>query len=76
MASCTFEASTFPYFPYLPSASLAFPWPTGPHHAQVLYGAQKVARTINCHHTCFQLEDADTYDRRICDKGCFETPPA
>ena len=45
-------------------------------HTQVLYAAQRVARSIHCHHTCFQLEDVATYDRRVDGSGCFEPPAA
>ena len=41
---------------------------------QVLYAAQKVARSIQCHHTCFQLENVATYDRSVEGPGCFEPP--
>jgi len=47
---------------------------SGADHTQVLYAAQRVARSINCHHTCFQLEDVVTYDRRVEGDGCFEAP--
>ena len=45
---------------------------SGTDHTQVLYAAQRVARSIGCHHTCFQLEDAATYDRRVEGDSCFE----
>jgi len=38
---------------------------------KVLYEAQKVAKSIGCHHTCFQLEDVQTYDRKVEGEGCF-----
>lgn len=44
----------------------------GTNSTVVLYDAQRVARAINCHHTCFQLEDASTYDRKVEGDGCFE----
>ena len=47
------------------------------NHTEVLYAAQKVARSIQCHHTCFQLEDVATYDRRRgFGDSCFEPPAA
>jgi len=46
---------------------------SGADHTEVLYEAQRVARTcVQCHHTCFQLEDVATYDRRVEGDGCFE----
>ena len=47
---------------------------SGTDSTQVLYAAQEVARTINCHHTCFQLEDAVTYDRSVEGDGCYAPP--
>jgi len=41
----------------------------------ILYAAQAVARTVECHHSCFQLEDASTYDRSVEGDGCFSPPP-
>jgi Co/Zn/Cd efflux system component len=38
---------------------------------QVLYQAQAAARALNCHHTCFQLEEP-TYDRAVEGGDCFE----
>jgi len=37
----------------------------------VIYAAQKVAQTFNCHHTCFQVEDAGTYDISREGDACF-----
>ena len=45
---------------------------SGADHTAVLYAAQRVARGIHCHHTCFQLEDAATYDRAVEGDSCFE----
>lgn len=46
----------------------------GSDSTPVLYAAQKVASTYGCHHTCFQVEDAGTYDksRETCTRegGC------
>jgi len=42
------------------------------NHTKVLYAAQEVARSIHCHHSCFQLEDAVEYDRRVEGDGCFQ----
>ena len=38
---------------------------------KILYAAQAIATTIRCHHTCFQLEDGQTYDRSVEGDGCF-----
>jgi zinc transporter 2 len=46
----------------------------GTDSTKVLYAAQKAARAINCHHSCFQLEDASTYDRSVEGNSCFEPP--
>ena len=48
----------------------------GAEHTHILYAAQKVARALNppCYHSCFQLEDVATYDRRVEGEGCFEPP--
>jgi len=38
----------------------------------VLYEAQRVARAIHCHHSCFQLEDASTYNRAVEGAHCYD----
>ena len=43
----------------------------GASSTPVIYAAQKVAATFNCHHTCFQVEDAGTYDVSHEGDGCF-----
>ena len=45
---------------------------SGVDSTKILYAAQKVARSIGCHHTCFQLEDVGTYDRRVEGESCFQ----
>ena len=45
---------------------------SGADTTAVLYAAQTVAREVNCHHSCFQLEDASTYDRSVEGDDCFE----
>ena len=40
----------------------------------MLKSAQRVAARYSCHHTCFQLQDVETYDPRN-DGDCF-TPHA
>lgn len=41
----------------------------------VLYEAQRIARSIGCNHTCFQIEDTSTYDKDQCGHDCFHTGP-
>ena len=41
----------------------------------VLYTAQGIAASIDCYHTCFQLEDVTSYDRSREGAGCFEPGP-
>jgi len=45
---------------------------SGANHTKVLYAAQEVVRSIHCHHSCFQLEDAAEYDRRVEGDGCYQ----
>ena len=47
---------------------------TGADSTAVLKSAQRVAARYSCHHTCFQLQDVETYDPRD-DGDCF-TPHA
>ena len=47
---------------------------TGADSTAVLKSAQRVAARYSCHHTCFQLQDVETYDPRN-DGDCF-TPHA
>ena len=44
---------------------------SGTDTTAVLYAAQKVAKSIGCHHTCFQLEDQLTYDLRVEGDECY-----
>ena len=44
---------------------------TNADRTAILYHAQDAARELNCHHTCFQLEDVATYDRSVEGDGCF-----
>eukprot|EP00322_Chrysochromulina_rotalis_P031657 CAMPEP_0115866986 /NCGR_PEP_ID=MMETSP0287-20121206/20535_1 /TAXON_ID=412157 /ORGANISM="Chrysochromulina rotalis, Strain UIO044" /LENGTH=102 /DNA_ID=CAMNT_0003321577 /DNA_START=171 /DNA_END=479 /DNA_ORIENTATION=+ len=44
---------------------------SGADTTQILYAAQDAATRIGCNHTCFQLEDAKTYDRSVEGAGCF-----
>ena len=49
---------------------------SGADTTPILYAAQKIAKSIGCYHTCFQLEDARTYDRSVEGEGCFLPGPA
>jgi zinc transporter 2 len=49
---------------------------SGCDSTRILYAAQGAARSIGCHHSCFQLEDAGAYDVRVEGEGCFEPSSA
>jgi len=48
---------------------------SGTESTPVLYEAQRIARSLSCHHTCFQIEDAATYDKGQCGDECFRAGP-
>ena len=43
----------------------------GTNTTPVIHAAQRIARSVGCHHTCFQVEDAGTYDPAVEGPGCF-----
>ena len=44
----------------------------GADSTQVIYEAQRIARAVDCHHTCFQVEDSGTYDKESEGEACFK----
>ena len=45
----------------------------GAETTPVLYAVQRIAARAGCHHTCFQVEDAGTYDKSR--EDCFHPKP-
>lgn len=43
----------------------------GADSTAVIYEAQRIARTVDCHHTCFQVEDSVTYDKAMEGDSCY-----
>mmetsp|Transcript_6592 Transcript_6592/g.9627 ORF Transcript_6592/g.9627 Transcript_6592/m.9627 type:complete len:98 (-) Transcript_6592:322-615(-) len=48
----------------------------GADSTAVLRDAQAIAQSVGCEHTCFQIEDADTYDMTGCETCSLGIPRA
>eukprot|EP00965_Chrysotila_dentata_P043540 1447350-Pleurochrysis_carterae.AAC.1 len=47
----------------------------GAKSTPILYAAQKVAASVECHHSCFQIEDTSTYTKEACGEVCYGPRP-
>jgi len=44
----------------------------GADSTSVLHQAQRIAASVDCHHSCFQVEDSGDYDPSIEGDGCYQ----